>query len=139
MCHIHYMYPTVSCQKYSQSTAGIITRLEAVLLTTERFTVQSVILDICTFFMFTSCKNWILVTAFPQAKRVISFFQSWFYHVCVVYLKKKILLKLNKNDLIKWFLAQLHIYKSTKMTYPTLKEFCGLNLVSNIQSNVTNW
>ena len=59
------------------------------LLTTERFTVQSVILDICTFFMFTSCKNWILVTAFPQAKRVISFFQSWFYHVCVVYLKKK--------------------------------------------------
>ena len=89
MCHTHYMYPTVSCQKYSQSTAGIITRLEAVLLTTERFTVQSVILDSCTFFMFTSCKNWILVTAFPQAKRVISFFQSWFYHVCVVYLKKK--------------------------------------------------
>ena len=40
VCYIHQMYPTVSCQKYSQSTAGIITRLKALFLTTERFAVQ---------------------------------------------------------------------------------------------------
>ena len=37
--YIQKMYPTVNCQKYSQSTAGIITRLKVVLLTTERFAV----------------------------------------------------------------------------------------------------
>ena len=33
------MYPTVSCQKYSWSTAGKGTRLKAVEITTERFAV----------------------------------------------------------------------------------------------------
>ena len=37
--YIQKMCPTIDCQKYSQSTAGIITRLKAVLLTTKRFAV----------------------------------------------------------------------------------------------------